>query len=46
MDKKKLFADGMFAYETDKDWLPMRISFRVKDNTSSIFASFPNKPNE
>jgi len=27
---EKLFADGMFAFETDKDWLPMRISVSVE----------------
>jgi|DEB0MinimDraft_6_1074348.scaffolds.fasta_scaffold80695_3 hypothetical protein len=36
MDNKKLFADGMFAYETDKDWLPMRISFRVKEFAETL----------
>jgi len=31
MDKtEKLFADGMFAFETDRDWLPMRISVNLE----------------
>ena len=37
MDKKeKLFADGMFAFETEKDWLPMRISVNVAEFAKTL----------
>lgn len=37
MDKpQRLFADGMFAYETDKDWLPFRISIRAKEFADTL----------
>lgn len=37
MDKpQRLFADGMFAYETDKDWLPFRISIRAKEFAETL----------
>ena len=37
MDKtEKLFADGMFAFQTDKDWLPMRISVKVEEFAKTL----------
>lgn len=37
MDKsEKLFADGLFAYETEKEWLPVRLSVRVEEFAQTL----------
>jgi len=37
MDKtEKLFADGLFAFHTEKDWLPMRLSVKVDEFAKTL----------